>query len=76
MSPSCKTSSGKDSQILNIDQMLNSESFNRYDKSSLINQYNKINQTKKTNCPFRLKFIKKSEMSGELEFFEFFEAIH
>lgn len=30
-------------------------------------------QTKKTNCPFRLKFIKRSQNDEQ---FEFFEAIH
>lgn len=50
----------------------------KMDKNSAINQYSKTNHTKKTNCPFRLKFIKKQEGTSrnKVEFFEFFEAIH
>lgn len=38
------------------------EKLEKLDKSNAINQYSKVNQTKKTNCPFRLKFIKKQEL--------------
>ena len=48
----------------------------KLDKSTAINQYSRKEQTKKTNCPFRLKFIKKKTSNGHQSYFEFFEAIH